>query len=278
MRVIDCEQGTEEWLQARCKRVTGSRISDVGATTKAGTEAATRRDYRWELICEMLTGVPTPQGFVSADMKWGTEHEDEARHAFMAEEGVTVDKIGFVIHPTRDGAGASPDGIVGMEDLKIQILSSVPPEKREEILAGWAAGIWPDPEAIVEIKCPKTSTHIGYIKKGVAPADYMDQMQWEMRCTGAKWCWFVSYDPRLPDYLQLFIVKVPRNDALIATLERELDAFFADLDREMSELPTPPSEVLVLPVEDQVIFADALLNPPEPADALKAAFALRNPA
>ena len=241
MRVVVCEQGTEEWLKARAGRVTGSMIECVGAMTKSGGEAATRRNYRASLICEILTGQPTPQGFVSAEMRWGTEHEPEARAAVEAELGITVDPVGFAIHPTSDRCGASPDGVIGIEDAKIAILSGLTPEERVKLQEIWARGEqWPNAEGLLEIKCPLTATHLGYILAGGAPADYMDQMQWEMRCTGAKFCWFASYDPRLPDYLQLFLVKVPRNEAHIAKLEREVDAFLADLDKMLAALPKPP--------------------------------------
>jgi hypothetical protein len=215
-------------------------MSDVISKLKSGGESASRRNYRAELVCEVLTGLPTPQGFVSKEMQWGTDHEPEARAAYEAEENVSVDPVGFAIHPNNDRCGASPDGVVGLEDAKIAILASLQPEDRPAMIAAWESGELPDAEGLLEIKCPLTATHLDYILGGVAPSEYMPQMQWEMRCTGAKWCDFVSYDPRLPAHLQLFIVRVPRDDNYIAKLEAEVASFLADLDRLLAALPQPP--------------------------------------
>lgn len=130
MKILDIAQGTPEWLAARAGRVTASRIPDVMAKIKTG-EAATRRDYRAQIIAEILTGQPQGDTFTNEAMRWGTEQEPFARAAYEMASGFMVDQVGFVLHPTIDRAGASPDGIVDMDGL-------------------------------VEIKCPKTATHIQY--------------------------------------------------------------------------------------------------------------------
>jgi hypothetical protein len=61
-------------------------------------------------------------------------------------------------------------------------------------------------------------------------------MQWQMACTAASWCDFASYDPRLPEHLQLFIKRVPRDDAAIAHLETEVMAFLVELDQKVAKL------------------------------------------
>ena len=215
MRLVECIQGSVEWLNARAGKVTGSRIKDVLAQIKSG-EAASRRDYRVELVCEILTGEPTPQGFISRDMEWGTANEPFARGAVEVARGYMVDQVGFVLHPTMDRAGVSPDGLVN-----------------------WMAGD-EAPEGIVEIKCPKTATHLGYILAGVVPSDYQPQMLWEMACTGAKWCDFVSYDPRLPEHLQLFVARFNRDEARIAAMESEVARFNAEVDAMLAGLPKAP--------------------------------------
>jgi hypothetical protein len=61
-------------------------------------------------------------------------------------------------------------------------------------------------------------------------------MQWQMACTGREWCDFVSYDPRLPENLRLFVCRVPRDAALIADMEAEVTAFLAELDTKITDL------------------------------------------
>lgn len=216
MRIIDVVQGTDEWKAARCGKVTGSRLKDVLAKVKSG-EAASRRDYRVELVCEILTGVPAELGFISKEMQHGTDNEPFARAAYEAETGAMVDQVGFAVHPSISRAGASPDGIIGWDGEG-------------------------DPEGILEIKAPKTATHLGYILTALkdpanaVPADYQPQMLWQMACTGAQWCDFVSFDPRLPEDLQLFVQRFPRDDARIASMEMEVRAFLREVDETITNL------------------------------------------
>ncbi|KRA63077.1 lambda exonuclease family protein [Rhizobium sp. Root651] len=191
-------QGSDEWKALRCGKVTASRVADVIAKTKSGW-GASRFNYAAELIAERLTGVAA-EGFTNAAMQWGTDQEPSARMAYEFMQDVTVEQIAFVAHPSIADAGASPDGLVGESGL-------------------------------VEIKCPNTATHIDTLIKQEIPAKYITQMMWQMACTGRKWCDFVSYDPRLPESMQLFVKRIERDDKHIAELESEVTIF---LDTEVS--------------------------------------------
>lgn len=197
MRIVDVQQGTPEWAQARAGKVTASMVDCVTAK-KTGSEAATRKKYKIKLVGEILTGEPA-DFFHNAKMDRGTEIEPLAREAYAISQEVEVTQVGFVLHPTIDRAGASPDGIVG-ED------------------------------GIMQIKCPDTHTHLQYILDGKVPADYQKQMLWEMACTERKWCDFVSFDFRLPEHLQLFVKRFTRDDARIEEIEREVVAFNLEVD------------------------------------------------
>lgn len=203
------EQRSAEWFQARCGRVTASRVADVIATTRTGW-GASRANYMAELIVERLTGQPS-QGFASSAMQWGVDMEPQARAAYAERIGHEVVETGFVIHPLIEQAGASPDGLVG--DL-----------------------------GLVEIKCPNTATHIETLISRQVPAKYVTQMQWQMACTGREWCDFASYDPRLPTEMRLFISRVERCDDTIATLETEVSQFLRELDEKIEALRAAVSE------------------------------------
>ena len=196
------EQRTDEWFAARLGKVTASRVADVVAKTKTGY-GASRENYMAQLICERLTGKPTEM-FSNAAMEWGTQTEPQARAAYSAKTGELVEEVGFIPHHDIAGSGASPDGFVG--------------------------------EGLIEIKCPNTSTMLEYILSGKPPEKYVTQMQWQMAVTGAPWCDFVSYDPRLPEHLQLLIVRVSRDDKRIAELETEVRKFLAELDEKVKQL------------------------------------------
>lgn len=201
---LECVQGSELWLKLRCGYVTASRAGDVIASVKKG-EAAPRKNYRVELISERLTGIPYPQ-YVSAEMQWGIDHEAEARAAYELHAGELVDTCGFVLHPAISMFGASPDGLVGDVGL-------------------------------IQIKCPTTRTHLDWMLAGTIPVEHMAQMLAEMSCTGRSWCDFVSFDPRLPAHLQLFVKRYERDEKLIAALEQEVQHFNAEIDQVMASLP-----------------------------------------
>ena len=88
----------------------------------------------------------------------------------------------------------------------------------------------------MEIKCPNTATHIETLKGKTLPAKYVGQMQWQMACTGRKWCDFVSFDPRMPEDMQLFVYRLMRDDAQIAELEQTVRDFLAEVDADVAEL------------------------------------------
>lgn len=197
------EQGSIEWFQARAGKVTASRVADVVARTKSGP-AASRGNYLAQLVCERLTGM-VAEGYSSPEMRHGVEQEPFAREAYEYVSGVFVDQVGMVDHPAIAMTGASPDGLIGSDGL-------------------------------VEIKCPNTATHIDTLLSGKVPAKYVTQMAWQMACTGRAWCDFVSFDPRMPSHMQLFVQRVERDDTLIAELEREVSAFLNEVATTVSML------------------------------------------
>lgn len=196
-------QGSPEWFAQRVGKVTASRLADVLAKIKSG-EAAARANYRAELVAERLTG-KVAEGFSNAAMKWGTDCEPLARAAYEAETGYFVQEVAMIPHPKIDMSGASPDGLV---------------------LA----------DGQIEIKCPETKKHIATMMAGEAPAEYIPQMQWQMACTGRAWCDFVSFDPRMPSDLQLFIKRINRDDKLIAEYEAEVIKFLTEVDQTLIQL------------------------------------------
>jgi putative phage-type endonuclease len=197
------EQRTEEWFAARLGKVTASRVAEVVAKTKTGY-GASRANYMAELICERLTGAPTER-YTSSAMQHGIDTEPQARAAYEAQSGSLVGEVGFVLHTSISEAGASPDGFV-------------------------------DEDGLVEIKCPQTATHMDTLLSENVPAKYVTQMQWQMACTGRQWCDFVSYDPRLPEKMQLFVKRVPRDDAYIELLEKEVSAFIVEMTDKLEKL------------------------------------------
>jgi putative phage-type endonuclease len=197
------QQRSDSWFAARAGKATASRIADVVAKTRSGYSTS-RANYAAQLVCERLTGVPA-DSFCSGAMQWGTDTEPMAREAYCQHMLCAVEEIGFVQHPTISMSGASPDGLIGDDGL-------------------------------IEIKCPNSATHIDTLLNGKVPEKYRTQMLWQMACTGRTWCDFASYDPRLPEAMQLFVQRIPRDDDAIAELEREVTAFLAEVDATVAQL------------------------------------------
>lgn len=196
-------QGSPEWFAQRLGKVTASRLTDVLAKVKTG-EAAARANYRAELVAERLTG-KSAEGFTNAAMKWGTECEPLARAAYEAEFGLLVTEVAMIPHPTIAMTGASPDGLVSIDGQ-------------------------------IEIKCPETKSHIDTILSKAAPAKYIPQIQWQLACTGRAWCDFVSFDPRMPSEMQMFVCRVLRDDNLIREYEAEVVNFLEEVDQTVLKL------------------------------------------
>lgn len=206
MKILDFPQGTEEWKQARAGRVTASRIDAVLSRSRdRKSEGATRRNYKAQVISEILTGRPQENGYTNKAMEDGLEFEPLARSAYELAKGEFVDLVGLVLHPSIERAAASPDGLVGKDGL-------------------------------VQFKCPFPATHIGYLLAGEVPPEYQPQMLWEMACTERAWCDFVSYCPAFPPHLQLFVVRFPRDEKRIVEITAEVNVFLNEVDEIIERL------------------------------------------
>lgn len=196
-------QGSPEWFAQRLGKVTASRVADVIAKTKTGYSTS-REGYMVELALERITG-QRAEAYTNSAMQWGTETEPLARAAYEALTGELVEETSMVQHPRIEMAGASPDGLVGADGL-------------------------------LEIKCPNSATHVQTLRSKKPAGKYITQMMWQMACTGRSWCDFVSYDPRMPEGLQLFTTRVPRDDKVIAELEAEVEKFLEEVAAMVLEL------------------------------------------
>ena len=197
------EQGTPEWHQLRLGKVTASRVADILAKTKTGPSAS-RQNYLIELALQRSTNI-IQESFTNAAMEWGTATEPQARVAYEVATNNFVDQVPFIDHPNISWFGCSPDGLV-------------------------------DSVGLVEFKCPNSATHWEYFKAKKPPQKYVIQMQTQMACTGKDWCDFVSFDPRMPERSQLLIVRVNRDNEMIAMIEEEVSKFLSEVEDEVNQM------------------------------------------
>jgi putative phage-type endonuclease len=197
------EQLSEEWRTQRLGKVTGSRLGDMIAKTRSGW-AASRRKYMTQLMVERWKGVPY-EARQNEAMRWGSLCESEAKTAYEFFRDAEIEPAPFVQHPRIAMAGASPDGFVGVAGL-------------------------------VEIKCPESETHLETFVGEDVPENYLPQIQFQLACTGREWCDFVSYDPRLPASMQLWVKRVLRDAGMIGYLENCVEEFLFELDTRMAAI------------------------------------------
>jgi hypothetical protein len=200
-------QNTPEWRAARAGKITASRMGDVLAFgVRDGKPLKARKDYIGDIVAEILTGEPREQVKARA-LDWGHDVEAAARVAYEAETGLVVDESPFVIHPTLDYIGCSPDGLVAADGM-------------------------------TQIKCPANPTvHIDTLEGGM-PDEHRAQVQAEMFVTGRAWSDFVSFDPRMPANLRLYVQRIDRDDKYIAELASACESLWAEVQRRISYLTT----------------------------------------
>ena len=167
--VVPGDQRTKDWYKNRLGVITASSCETIMSKYQ-------RAGYINKLIAEKLTGVQESLEF-NANVKWGNEQEEFARLYYEKQTGNSVEEVSFVFADDKKRVGCSPDGFVGEDGL-------------------------------IEIKCPMSKTHIGYITEQSEPKKYFLQMQFQMYVTGRKWCDFVSFDPRLPKEIKMFIKRI----------------------------------------------------------------------
>ncbi len=200
---IHLEQGTEEWKMARLGHVSASNLDAVMAKVKTG-EAKTRLDYKIRVATEQITNA-IQDSYSNQYMEWGIEQEPFARMAYEARTESFVEKTGFWKHPDIKWFGCSPDGLVGDDGL-------------------------------IEIKCPKSTTHVKYLLDNELPSDYYWQVHGQMLVTGRKWVDFISFDPRMPEHKQLFIIRVNRDEEIMAQLKVAVIGFLSEVDEMIQKI------------------------------------------
>jgi putative phage-type endonuclease len=198
-RIVRCVQGSSDWFDARCGKVTGSRVADAIAVLKRKEgEAACRYKLKRQIAREILTGLHA-DSYVSKAMENGLAREPLARTEYELKTGNDVRLVGFVGHPSIERAGFSPDGITGKD-------------------------------GIIEIKCPLPETHIDYLIGKKVPEDYEPQCMWGLAVTEREWCDFISYDPDQVKRHQLLIVRMHRDEKIIAEMNAAVLKFLEEVD------------------------------------------------
>lgn len=193
---INCEQGSPEWFEARCGVPTASNFKKLVSST--GKPSTQQKVYMMELLAEMLTTSKT----TIEQTEWmtrGIELEQEAAELYAFTKDVELKEAGLLLDDSRS-FGCSPDRLLDDGGL--------------------------------EIKCPKPSTHVGYLLANKVPADYYPQVQGCMLVTGYKWWDFMSYCPGMKP----LIIRCERDENYLEVLSDELMKFLKKLNQNYNQL------------------------------------------
>lgn len=182
--VLEMEQRTPAWYQARCGVLTASVVSAIYGYRKDGKETAERRDLRMRLALERVTGQPIDEPYTNADMQRGNDLEPHARAAYEMATGRLVQEVGFVLDDELP-LGCSPDGLVGDDGL-------------------------------IQIKAPRPANHFETVEAQKVPDGYLYQLIHELMLTDRQWVDFVSFCPQMPAGLDLVIVRYARDEQAVA--------------------------------------------------------------
>lgn len=194
-------QRNEDWHAQRCGKVTASRVKDIDAKPIKGKAF---NNLTLSIMTERLTGVQE-ETRTTAAMQWGIDQEAFAVTAYENETGRFVTDVGLVDHPVIKNCGASPDGLVGKDGQ-------------------------------LEIKCPSSTTHLNTLFTQEVPAEYIPQITLQLACTRRAWCDFVSYDPRLPEHIRFFVIRVFAKDLDISGIEQSVIKFNRKVDEALARL------------------------------------------
>ncbi len=214
----DMEQGSEEWLAARCGLITASEMKLVLTPTLKVADNDKTRAHVSELAAQRVTGFVEAHYF-NDDMLRGIEDEPEAR-ALYAKHYAPVQEVGFV---TNDAwgftIGYSPDALVGDDGL-------------------------------IEIKSRRQKFQVKTIADGVVPVDYVLQVQTGLLVTGRRWLDFISYSGGLP-MVTIRQLPDPKIQAAIIEAATDFEAKVAEEVRRYRAAERAPGARLI-PTERRV--------------------------
>ena len=162
----DLEQGSDEWLAARCGLLTASEMKLIVTPTLKAASNDKERAHMYELLAQRITGYVEPR-YVSDDMLRGRDDEVEARILY-SERFAPVEEMGFITNDEWGFTiGFSPDGLVG-------------------------------DDGFLECKSRRQKFQVQTIIDGVMDPDYSIQVQTGFLVSKRTWCDHISYSGGLP--------------------------------------------------------------------------------
>lgn len=196
VKYIECDQGEAEWHEARAGVITASMARVIRKTLASGDYNSAAKKYAFRLAMERITGFPLDDTYKTSYMRRGNDQEPFARRLHSDKIDLFIIPVGFIV--TMCGSfGASSDGFI-------------------------------DDDGCAEYKCYTAADSLIPIIIEDDLTEVMDQIQMNLWLNGRDWCDFCVYLPQAAGTELVFtMIKVPRDEAYIAAMVRDLYAFDA---------------------------------------------------
>lgn len=190
LEIIDCIQGSPDWLRARLGLPTMSEAATIMAKGKDGGASLTRKKYLHQLAAEIITG-ELGESYTNPYMERGKAQEDEARRTYAFVHDAEPERVGFI----RNGPkGCSPDALIGKSGL-------------------------------LEIKTRAPHLQVELLLLDRFPPEHRAQVQGNLWVSEREWCDLAVYSPGLP----LYVSRQYRDDGYIANLAGAVAQFNEEL-------------------------------------------------
>ncbi|WP_375657150.1 YqaJ viral recombinase family protein [Bartonella sp. CM120XJJH] len=197
--IIDCIQGTEEWLKVRNGLITASLFEMVMAQKKQGQKTSRYQNVMMKLAGERITGKTVEEG-TTVSQRRGTELEPIARQLYGKLTHTEPECIGFVLADDRR-QGFSPDAFVGKNGL-------------------------------LEIKTKKPEILIPHFMQKSFPEEHKAQCQGGLWISQREWVDLMLYWPDMPPLIK----RAYRDEAYICKLENEISRFNEALEKMVQQI------------------------------------------
>ncbi len=219
MIIHNCEQYSPEWWAVRRGIPTASSADKI--VTPKGAFSTQSRGLMHALMADAI-GLGDPPFEPTEWMLRGKELEPEARAAFTFMTDLPTLPVGFVTNETAT-AGCSPDSMI--------------PARDATLFDDMTADVWQVPSNLLraglELKCPKPSTHIGYLLADEVPSKYIPQCHWSMATSNVKQWYFMSYHPDMDP-----LIKVVEWDEYTEAMVKAIARFADVMNDAKAQLPT----------------------------------------
>ena len=171
MKIINCEQRTEEWYSCRRLHLSASNAKTIIANGK-GLET-----YCKELVTEFIAE-NVEETYINEAMQRGIELEPVAREFANELFNKQFQEVGLVELNNR--VSCSPDGVIFDDKGNISEL--------------------------IEIKCPNNNRFLEQYMTDKPYDEYIAQVQMQLFCTGASQCLYFAYNPNIKPYYYAKII------------------------------------------------------------------------